>query len=403
MFNESIIKNIVDAWQEDQNHPNRDRRKRTVPSYDDIKSLIEASFWASIKTEEGQTVKFSITYLSKEHYKKEKELSGKEPLTIEFSEEIDLSPHALTKIANSFDKKNSSLAVGKNTEGQYKIWGTIFFNCLDNYFVEIPVIIPKNIYFRPDVLSVTVTNPGSLLISRGDSVIGRYENGVFLRSIPTPFNSRSLGKYFLEMFKHNSSDESVVVQTFSLIYHSINTILSYLEEHSHGASIIIIPEREISLYREHYKAKYEIVGDYQLGDLLADLLNLPSNPETSLINIGYKNAVFNRLLAIARLACTDGALILTSNLKVPSFGATLSAEKKWSGKVIVGPDGFNECGENFPYKTLGTRHNSMIDFIGECEGAIGFVISQDGPNRAFVKKNENTVLCWPDCRVSMFI
>lgn len=403
MLNESIIKSIVDAWQEDQDHPHRGRRKRTVPSYDNIKRLIEAAFWASIKTEEGQIVKFSITDLSKEHYTKEIALSGKEPLTLEFSEEIDFSPYELIKLANSFDKKNSSLAVWKNIQGEYKIWGTIFFNYLANYFEEIPVGIPHNTYFRPDVLSVTVTSPGSLLISRGDSVIGRFENGVFLKSIPTPFNSRSLGKYLLEMFNHISFSKSAVPQKFKLMEYCINTILSYLEEHSHGASIVVIPEREVSLYKKHYKAKYEIVGDYQLGDLLADLLKLPSTPESISINIGYKKAIFNRLLAIARLACTDGALILTSNLKVLSFGATLSAEKKWKGKVIVGPDGFNECGEDFPYKTRGTRHNSMIDFIGECKGAIGFVISQDGPIRAFVKKDESTVLCWPDCRVSMFI
>ncbi len=107
----------------------------------------------------------------------------------------------------------------------------------------------------------------------------------------------------------------------------------------------------------------------------------------------------DRLSALAQLACIDGALILSSTLEVISFGATLMATK-WTGEVKVGQDGLGGGGEIFNNLRLGTRHNSAIDYIGACPGTIGFVVSEDGPIRGLVRGAGQTVLCWPDCRVS---
>jgi hypothetical protein len=98
----------------------------------------------------------------------------------------------------------------------------------------------------------------------------------------------------------------------------------------------------------------------------------------------------------------DGALVITEKFEVLSFGATLRAPR-WKGQVVVGPYGFIDGGEEFEHRMLGTRHHSVMNFIGECAESIGFVISQDGPIRGFIKKDAETLLCWPDCRVSMFI
>jgi hypothetical protein len=49
------------------------------------------------------------------------------------------------------------------------------------------------------------------------------------------------------------------------------------------------------------------------------------------------------------------------------------------------------------------RHNSAINFAAQCDGSTAFVISQDGPIRAFIRLNDETVLYWPDCTVSMFV
>ncbi|MGB7291958.1 MAG: hypothetical protein WBD99_07290 [Thermodesulfobacteriota bacterium] len=105
--------------------------------------------------------------------------------------------------------------------------------------------------------------------------------------------------------------------------------------------------------------------------------------------------------AIAQLACIDGALIISTQFNVVAFGSKLSAPK-WSGSVLIGPDGFGGGGGIFDVSKLGTRHNSAINFVGSCTDSIIFVISQDGPIRGFAYQDSNTIFCWPDCSVSMF-
>ncbi|MDP2799592.1 MAG: diadenylate cyclase, partial [Deltaproteobacteria bacterium] len=110
-----------------------------------------------------------------------------------------------------------------------------------------------------------------------------------------------------------------------------------------------------------------------------------------------------KLQSLAQLSAVDGALILTNELDLVTFGAILHAPK-WSGATLIGTDGFGATSEEqFPAQRYGTRHNSAINFAAECEGSIVFVISQDVPIRAFVRSNEKTALCWPDCTESMFV
>ena len=115
-----------------------------------------------------------------------------------------------------------------------------------------------------------------------------------------------------------------------------------------------------------------------------------------------RKLILEFFLILAKLSCVDGALILNNNFKPLSFGARLRSNQ-WNGKVVLGPNRSFPGGAVFPTANLGTRHNSAIEFIGESDRAIAFVVSQDGPIRGFVKKDKDTILCWPDCRYSMFV
>jgi hypothetical protein len=120
-------------------------------------------------------------------------------------------------------------------------------------------------------------------------------------------------------------------------------------------------------------------------------------------NITYKKLILEHIQRLAQFSTVDGALILTSELELVTFGAKLQAPP-WEGQVLYGPDGWgNISGGTFPAQRHGTRHGSAINFAAACQGSIVFVISQDGPRRAFAKSDEGPVLCWPDCTESMFV
>ena len=149
--------------------------------------------------------------------------------------------------------------------------------------------------------------------------------------------------------------------------------------------------------------KYRFKGRLRIEELIIQRLSYSNiDPIYTLAKLALGKLIIERLSVLAQLSCIDGALLLTSNLTVVSFGATLRAGE-WHGDVIIGPDAFGGGGQLFNVKTYGTRHNSAINFIGECPRAVGFVISQDGMIRGFVRKDEHTILCWPDCMVSMFV
>jgi hypothetical protein len=123
----------------------------------------------------------------------------------------------------------------------------------------------------------------------------------------------------------------------------------------------------------------------------------------ALVRAAYRRLAYEMLQGIGQLAAVDGALVMDSGFAVLAFGTTLSAPDTASG-AVAGPDGFGRAeGGSFEIGRYGTRHSSAMHFAAAVPDSIVFVISQDGPVRAFRRRDEETVEVWPDCRTSMFI
>ncbi len=403
MFEESILKKILDTWSFDQNHPHRDRRKKPLPSITDLRVLIETCFLASLKREEGKSLTFSVVLLPQNKIEEELKTSGRKQLILKFDKSLPFVESSIVKLASAFDPKISSLIVGhlERNNNEYEIWGVMFFRPSHSRFNEISAGILEFSYFRPDVMMVTVVSPGSLTISRGDIRIGHFTAGTFTAATPTPFASRAMGSYIIDCIKEDEGYKKYQNLYWQIFSASIEYLLSEASTRGHGGTLIMFPERMREECRKKYIEKYPFNHNLEIEKIILELLNLPTR------NIAPFDILLNRLLSerlsfLGQLSCIDGALILTSNLNSISFGTKLRSEE-WIGKVILGPDGFNSRGEELSTAHFGTRHSSALNFVGNFYGVIGFVISQDGPIRGFVKKDDNTIFCWPDCGISMFI
>ena len=64
MIEESIIKRIIDYWAAHQAHPRRDRAQRPLPSFEDVREVIETTFFASLEREEDRPIRFSVVLAS---------------------------------------------------------------------------------------------------------------------------------------------------------------------------------------------------------------------------------------------------------------------------------------------------------------------------------------------------
>lgn len=401
MFATELHEEIIRAWEVDQNFPNRSRAQKPLPDIRDVRAVVETAFWASLKREEDHPITFALVLMPRNAPAEQGHPFPNQILT--FNKSLPLSVESVTKLAPAFNPDATALAVASvdDQRSEYEIWGAVLYAPTSNLFTEAPVCTIQGLtnLWRPDAFMVTAISAGSLLISRGDTQIGRLIPGEFTKAIPTPFNSYAMGEYIAAVI---NEDEGYKGDGFYLnrYYRTLEYLLARASARGHGGTIIILPGKRVSDHQAHFAVNYSFEGDLQLEYLLNEIVK--SEREHNGLAPTYKNVCREKLDVLAQLSRIDGALILSSCLDVITFGATLKAPK-WEGHVLVGSDGFGGGGQPFDASKLGTRHNSAINFIGACPGAIGFVLSQDGPIRGLSKRDIETVLCWPDCLVSMFI
>lgn len=399
MFEDKLIEQILKAWEFDQSHPHRDRKPIPIPKIDVVKNVFECAFQASLEKEEGKPITFSLAILLKEELKETKKAPLRQHMIVHFSDDLPFTIEAITKISSAFDPRTAALLVcpKKNI-----IWGATIFQKSFSRFEKIPAANLQYDTFRPDTMMITAISTGNLIISRGDSMIGQFKNGKFEPAIPTPFISKAMGNFIIK----NISNDSGYLEYENFYWHiyrdSLDYLLSEISMRGQGGTLIIFPKKHRKEYKEKIEEKYLVGQDLQIEVLILEKLAQPKKNKGFVSEVLYNKLLAERFNTIAQLACIDGALILSTQFEVFSFGSKLTAQK-WSGSLQIGPDGCGGGGGNFDNTILGTRHNSVINFIGECPDAVGFVIFQDGPIRGFTKKDDKTILCWPDFRVSVFV
>lgn len=405
MFSRNLIQQIIEVWVNDQNHPHRERRELPLPDYDFVKQIIEISFLASLKREEERPLNFGVVLSSPEEaFDSLSDLNPPDRI-LQFENPKIFSVDSICKLASAFDPTLSLLAVSTLEEesNSLYIWGVYTFEKLTHRFNELPVGLHGEISHHPDAFTVHVSQPGALIISRSHSQIGKLINGEFYPSKPTPFTQRSLGQYLIEQVETHSLSEEYGNFYWHIYSDALEQLLSIASQKGHGSTIVLLPPDNVGVYTEHVKQKYSFRQKLGLERLFRLQLSY-ANGDTSISSRQKVNRlILEKLEVIAQLATLDGALILTNKLDVIAYGSTLTASE-WTGSVKTGPDGFGEnSGQHFERERLGTRHNSAINFAGKCPGSLLFVISQDGPIRAFLRTNDDLVMCWPNCNVSMFL
>jgi len=398
ILHDNVIDKIIRAWTVDQNYAPRNRAKKPLPSEGEVRALMEAAFSAGLQREEGQPLSFTLTL-----YPREKAEHATPKLLLPFDDSLSLTVQGISRLAPAFDPRSTSLLVDHpaKADAGFEIWGAMFFDPAIERFDEIPAgteEFPSS--FRPDSFSVTAVGPGSLSISRGGSRIASFESGEVVRSIPQPFDSDAMGDYISDLVSDNPGVERFGTQYWKHYREALERVLAEVSVRGHGGTVIILAESSLDECNELYETGYSLRESLQLDELLCSMLNL--SRDQTILRLELKKKVTDRLGALAQLACVDGALMLTTRLEVLCFGGRLKADG-WDLGVTIGPDGFGGGGGPFNREAYGTRHMSAIDFIGQCPDAIGFVISHDGPIRGIARKDDSTVLVWPDCRESLFV
>src|SRR4029077_4066643 len=215
---------------------------------------------------------------------------------------------------------------------------------------EHPGAIEEGVHGAPDCPILSIEGVGSILVARGDAVVGRVTRGEFARAVPTPFYPHAMGLSLRELFgvrmtlKANRYVDDGDNAYGNGLLECLKYLLERLDPEGGGALVVFVPQAAMQDALQHAELAWAAAGSLELRRLLsARIRHEKAVKEKQWLSpscVTKAQALMrSRLDALARLAWLDGALLLSPEFELVGFGARLRAPE-WGGTVMEGPDGF---------------------------------------------------------------
>jgi len=367
VINQDLVAQVRHAWIADQQHPQRGRRVRPIPDSERLGILLDMVFRASMLARDGAPVRASLAWLSPADFQEhEMKHARHSELMLKLERARPLEPALLAALGRTSETGSSSLLVDWSG-GAPMVWGILYYQPGARCLEELPGTIEEGVHGAPDCPILSIEGVGSIVVARGEAVVGRVTRGEFARAVPTPFYP--------------------------------------LDQRGGGALVVFIPQSSMQEALQHAGLPWAATGSLELRRLLsARIRHEKAVKERQWLSpscVTRAQALMRaRLEALARLASLEGALLLSPDFELVGFGAALRAPA-WNGTVMEGPDGFGGGGRPFDAARLDARHAAAAAYVGAVPGAVAFVTSADGPIQALARKGFGPIQCWPDCRPSM--
>lgn len=329
------------------------------PDAQSIAAIIDATFWASFRPEEGRFPKISIAYLPQEQ-------AGKPML---FEHPLPMTAAVLTKLAPAVERPEIHLGVW-NHGGELRVWGTtrtIPSFCFVLEDIEPGLLVVK--HRRLDGFG----KYANVAVLKGEQVKVIDEKGTSLPDCP------SLLKALLAFTAAATNGP----------HHSLNILVQLsasMRAQGHGGSLLVVPSGSES-WRESIAQPilYSITPAFSgLAQLLRQKVDEEDKRQ-------WESALRRVVDSIGGLTAVDGATVINDQYELLAFGAKIRRPErsapvdKW---VITEPIVGNLPIVVQPTEHGGTRHLSAAQFVYDQHDALALVASQDG---------RFTVFAWSPC------
>src|SRR5215472_5278678 len=322
-----------------------------------IERMIDATFWASFRPEEGRFPKISLAFLPSDE--------TRQPLI--FEQRLPLTPTNLTKLAPAVERPGIHLGVWHEGDDFY-VWGATR-------------MIPSLGFVLEDI------EPGLLVVKhRRIDGFGKFANVAILQgekvkivdekgaSLPDCADLLNALRPFTSPATWDDS-VNVLVQ-----------LAASMRAHGHGGTLLVVPPGSDGWHESIvHPITYSVVPSFAK---LAKLVRTQPQPENE---NEWQAAMRYAVDAVAGLTAVDGATVINDQYEVLAFGAKIqrargaaSVEQMVQTEPIAG----NEAVVIPPVQRGGTRHLSAAQFINDQRDALALVASQDG---------RFTVFAWSPC------
>lgn len=324
-----------------------------------VAAIINATFWASFRPEEGRFPKISIAYLPPEE--------AEQPLLFEHS--LPLTPGVLMKLAPAVERPEIHLGVWTFGE-ELRVWGatkSIPSLCFVLEDIEPGLLVVKHRRFDG------FGKYANVVVLKGEQVKVIDEEGTSLPDCP------SLLKALLAFTAAATNGP----------HHSLNVLVQLsasMRAQGHGGSLLVVPADT-----EHWRASIAQPVLYSVAPQFSALATLLQQKVDYDDRRQWEIEVRRAVDMIGGLTAVDGATVINDRYEVLAFGAKIwrpegrPPVEKW---VITEPIVGNLPVVVHPTEHGGTRHLSAAQFVHDQQDALSLVASQDG---------RFTVFAWSPC------
>lgn len=254
---------------------------------------------------------------------------------------------------------------------------------------------------RPPALIMSVVSPGSVAIAYGDRVVGRFEKGQFVLANPGPMASDLFVGHLIAVISKQEEFKKHPDNYWNLYRDCLERLYTTAAIKGHGSTIIWLPSALIDNASRFIQSGTKISSKVPGKMFAVNVLDRIAMGDDSHALADDRRILSEFIDVLAHLSCVDGAVIIDDELKPHRFRCHLAAEK-WDGPVLEGTFQNAIPTSAIDTTSLGTRHNSAINFVGVCPGAVAFVISADGPVRVILKVGEDVII-WSNCKNTVFL
>jgi hypothetical protein len=316
-----------------------DQELAPKPDARTIETIIDTTFWASLRREEGRSPKVSLAFLPPE--------AAEHPLV--FAEKLTLTSNTLTKLAPAVERSGIHLGVWRDGD-ELRIWGTTR-------------IIPGLCFV------LEVIEPGMLVIKhRRVEGFGKFVNVAVLKGDQVKIVNEVSGKVRDCPSIINSMIGFGSTTLWSEAPNLLVQLAVSMRSHERGGILLVVPKG-----KDDWRKSIIHPITYHIQPAFSELAELNKKYLADPNPISWQNQFSSAISNLAGLTAVDGATIINDSYELLAFGAKIGRAAE---------------GVIHPVQNGGTRHLSAAQFVFDQKDSIALVASQDG---------RFTIFSWSAC------
>lgn len=318
-----------------------------VPDAAVIEAILNAAFWASLRTQEGYVPRISLAFLPPDQA----------PRSLRFENPLPLTAPAIARLAPAVERPGIHLGV-HGVPGALEVWGTTH---------AVPTLC----------FVLEVVSPGLLVVKhRLREELPKFVNVAVLQGEKTKVlrgEQADLADYpaVLSALLGRDTPSSVYDRDGVLARLAVS-----MRAHGRGGALLVVPSGS-DTWRE------SITGPlaYAVTPPFSGLADLVRNGPRTGQDRRRHEALGKTVDAVAGLTAVDGATVINGDYEVLAFGAKIRRREGCAevAQVVVSEpveDGAPSIVH--PLVVGGTRHLSAAQFAHDHRDAVALVASQDG-------------------------